>query len=146
MNVDIRDNYGKKKRMMKKALSLILALVMCLSLCACGSGNEENDATTNDGLNKNETANYIGVWKSAHMQFTIEKGGVGRYELPGNTNGIGYYDFTWEVKDEILVITIKGQVAEYKATFELNDAGTSLTILHNGLPTSHQDETEYAKK
>ena len=59
---------------MKKALSLILALVMCLSLCACGGSNEENN------------------------------------------------------------------------TSELNDAGTTLTILHNGLPTSHQDETEYTKK
>lgn len=132
---------------MKKALSLLLALALCLSLYACGSdGNEENNTSTNDGLNRNETANYIGVWKSAHMQFTIEKGGVGRYELPGNTKGIGYYDFTWEVKDELLIITIKGQVAEYNATFELNDAGTTLTILHNGLPTSHQDETEYTKK
>ena len=32
---------------MKKVFSLILALVMCLSLCACGSGSsEENNATT----------------------------------------------------------------------------------------------------
>ena len=36
---------------MKKALSLILALVMCLSLCACGGGNPSiptnNEATQN---------------------------------------------------------------------------------------------------
>lgn len=28
---------------MKKAISLILALVMCLSLCACGSGTQKKD-------------------------------------------------------------------------------------------------------
>lgn len=139
--------YRKSCRKYKKALSIILTIALCLSLCACSSGgNEENNTSTNDALNKNETANYIGVWESAHMQFTIEKGGVGRYELPGNTVGVGYYDFTWEVKDELIIITIKGQVTEYKATFELNDAGTSLTILHNGLPASHQGETEYTKK
>ena len=126
---------------MKRVFSLLLVLVLCLSLCACGGTKE---ATTEPKLDKNETMNYIGVWESAHMRFTIEKGGVGRYELPGNRSG--YYDFTWEVKDEIVIITIKGQVTEYKATFELNDAGTSLTILHNYLPASIVGETEYTKK
>ena len=130
---------------MKKALCLILALMICFPLYACGT-KEETEPTTEYVLDKSDTSNYIGVWESLHMRFTINKGGVGRYELPENTKGIGYYDFTWEVTDELLIITIKSQAAEYKATFELNDKGTSLTLLHNGLPTSHQGETEYTKK
>jgi hypothetical protein len=37
--------YRKKERIMKKAFSLLLALVMCLSLCACG-GEKETVKTT----------------------------------------------------------------------------------------------------
>ena len=38
--------------MMKKTLSLILALVMCLSLCACGGG--KNDTTNSYGGNTSD--------------------------------------------------------------------------------------------
>ena len=33
---------------MKKTISLLLALVMCLSLCSCGGGNDETAPTTNE--------------------------------------------------------------------------------------------------
>ena len=57
---------------MKKALSLILALVLCLSMCACGN-NEQNN--TNDQSNSNETkltvensTTYLKI--GAHAVFT----------------------------------------------------------------------------
>lgn len=123
---------------MKKFLTLLLATIMCVSLCACG-GDE-----TDNGVDRSESSNYVGVWESEHMRFTVNKGGIGRYEQPDTS--FGYFDFTWEVKDEVLVIFITGQISEYKASFELSDDGTSLTILHNGLPGSTVGETTYAKQ
>ena len=40
---------------MKKVLSLILALVMCLSLCACGGGSDNNKDNTNNTSKNPET-------------------------------------------------------------------------------------------
>lgn len=34
----------KEGKQMKKTISLLLALVMCLSLCACGNNTSTNDA------------------------------------------------------------------------------------------------------
>ena len=51
---------------MKKALSLILALVMCLSLCACGGGKQDiqpqkpnSDNTSNDSVSQTEGESLI---------------------------------------------------------------------------------------
>ncbi len=48
---------------MKKALSLILALVMCLSLCACGGGEgsipTDNDTTQNTNSEQNGTTGEV---------------------------------------------------------------------------------------
>lgn len=40
---------------MKKALSLLLALVMCLSLCACGGGSTNNTNTENSTPDTNDS-------------------------------------------------------------------------------------------
>lgn len=48
---------------MKKAISLLLALVMCLSLCACG-GNAE-DETNKQTEATNETVSNENIWNSA---------------------------------------------------------------------------------
>ena len=62
---------------MKKAISLLLALVMCLSLCACGSkkenitpGDNGNSTTTQTDNNTMQSDNntpqsaYVGEWKA----------------------------------------------------------------------------------
>ncbi len=108
---------------MKRTLALFLALLMTLSLCACGGEK---------GIDKSDTSNYIGVWSAEHMRLTVDKGGVGSYAQPGTEYGI--FDFTWEVKDDLLVITISSFLGPSTASFELDDEGTSLTIVHNGLP------------
>lgn len=111
---------------MKNLISLLMVMITCISICACG----------------NDSKKYVGVWESAHMRFTINEGGIGRYErLESDT---GYYDFTWEIKDEILIITIDS-IRKSVSSFELNDDGSSLTILQNGLPTSQPGETIYSK-
>ena len=77
------------------------------------------------------------------MRFTINKGGVGRYEQPNSD--IGFFDFTYEIQDEVMTITIESSVQNYVASFELNDDGTTLTILHNGLPSYYEEETGFVK-
>ena len=131
---------------MKKLLVLVLAAALALSLVACGGGTGDTPSGggENNVIDKSTTDAYIGVWESAHMRFTVNKGGIGRYEQPTST--IGYFDFTYEVKDEVLVITIPSSVTDYTASFELNDEGTALTILQNGLPSYYSEESEFIKK
>ena len=55
---------------MKKAISLLLALVLCLSLCACGGGNSED-------ADLNETAKalpIIGTWECLGDQKVVING------------------------------------------------------------------------
>jgi outer membrane biogenesis lipoprotein LolB len=127
---------------MKKALSILLALVLCLSLCACGGSTAETP--TEKTMDKNDSANYIGVWETKDRRITINKGGVGRYEQPNSD--YGYFDFTWEIKDEVLVITIREIIGDMMATFELDESGTSLTIIQDGLPGYTTEEKVYQKQ
>ena len=56
---------------MKKALSLILALVMCLSLCACGGGSDTPD--TPKATEPPETYYHIGDTVSTNLfSFTLD--------------------------------------------------------------------------
>lgn len=48
---------------MKKALSLILALLMCLSLCACGGGNNTPEETTKNEGNTTATETTATITK-----------------------------------------------------------------------------------
>ena len=68
---------------MKKALSLILALVMCLSLCACGgnstgNGTAGNDNADNTGNSESETTPVLkaedlaGTWSQSFWFFTTD--------------------------------------------------------------------------
>lgn len=127
---------------MKKLWALILAGVLTLSLSSCGgnSGSLENMAAA---IDKNAPESYIGIWESANMRFTISKGGTGRYEQPNSDTG--FFDFTYEIRDEVLTMYLSGAVQNYTASFELSDDGTTLTILHNGLPGYYEGETQFTK-
>lgn len=136
---------------MKKAISLILALVMCLSLCACGGGEsntpntpETTEAPTDAVLDKNDSSNYIGTWETEHSRLTITKGGVGRYEML--TENSGYYDLNWEVKDEVLITQISFMGMEHKAVLEISEDGTTLTVLQLGFPSYVEGEDVFTKK
>ena len=89
---------------MKKALSLILALVICLSLCACdgeestpttehsmsnleqNGGNTEAGDTTEDNLHP---AEYVGEWKN-YRKISSE-GYYGTYRVVFRADGSGSY-------------------------------------------------------
>lgn len=133
---------------MKKVISLILALVLCLSLCACG-GSETPTTDTPDTSNekvmdKNDTSMYIGKWETEHFRITITKGGIGRYE--NLTKSTEYYDLNWEVKDGVLITQISFFGMEHKAVLELNEDGTVLNVIQMGFPAYIDGETEFVKK
>ena len=134
---------------MKKIWALILAFILILALTACGGAQDENAVDNNsdesyiNAIDKNSNESYIGVWESKNMRFTIQKGGVGRYEQPNSD--MGFFDFTYEVEDEVLTMELTGATMDYSASFELNDDGSALTILHNGLPGYYEGETEFIK-
>ena len=97
---------------MKKIIALLLAIVMCLSMCACGT------------TGKNMKDSIVGTWKyyyeltEASVYYenvgdkcvqTIElyKGGTGRiywYNETADHEGSNV-PLTWEIKDDIVNIT-----------------------------------------
>lgn len=132
---------------MKKAISLLLALVLCLSLCACGGESntpETAEASTDAVMDKNDSSNYIGTWETEHSRLTITKGGVGRYEML--TQNSGYYDLNWEVKDEVLITQISFMGMEHKAVLEISEDGASLSVLQLGFPAYVEGEDVFTKK
>lgn len=104
---------------MKKAISLFLALVMCLSLCACGGGNDTPETievptettTQNNGLTEEQV---IGTWEwrtfgeqgpingVTHME--LYEGGTGKGTNSSMTGG-SYYPITWEIKGDVINIS-----------------------------------------
>ena len=136
---------------MKKAISLLLALVLCLSLCACGGGEsntpntpETTETPTDAAMDKNDSSNYIGTWETEHSRLTITKGGVGRYEML--TQNSGYYDLNWEVKDEVLITQNSFMGMEHKAVLEISEDGASLSVLQLGFPSYVEGEDIFTKK
>jgi uncharacterized lipoprotein YehR (DUF1307 family) len=83
-------------RQMKKALSLLLALVMCLSLCACASSNL--------------LADYSGKWvyENGTTTYYLYEDGTFKEESTNSLNGDEEYQGTWEIKNgEIVVHRLK---------------------------------------
>ena len=140
---------------MKKLLALMLAAVLAFSLVACGgdsgagdtntpSGGNNSEPTT-DELDRNETSNYVGVWETEHYRLILNKGGIGRYEIINDKNG-GYYDLTWEVKDEVLVAKNSFFGMENNSVLELSDDTLELSVIQNGFPEYIEGETVFTKQ
>ena len=90
---------------MKKAISLLLVFLLCLSMCACGVDIEE--AVVGTWEYERVGSDYAGgtcVWTDV---LTLYKGGTGRYQqLQDGKPGGGNASATWEIKDGVLNITI----------------------------------------
>lgn len=89
---------------MKKLIALVLALVICFSLCACGSSTSKEEGSTS--IEKD----YIGTWQTEDGEtvFSVYEGGIGSFNGPGNK-----FSFTWEIKGTSLVIDNKRYVTIY---------------------------------
>ena len=84
---------------MKKAISLLLALVMCLSLCACGGGNDAADEKTPKEAVSDRAKSYV------ELTLTARKYKVARATIPYSAvEEIGENEFkfsgTYTAKDE----------------------------------------------
>jgi len=151
---------------MKKAIIILLALVMVLSLVACGGGSQQSNGSASSntpqetakqtenvittevslGLDKNDIASYLGNWKTDHIVMTFNKGGIGQYQEYNQGKVNSSYDFTYEVKDEIVVITIDSMMGKQISSFELNEDGTTLHIIQNGLPVQDVGGPDFVKE
>lgn len=70
---------------MNKAISLILALVLCLSLCACGGNNDSTETTKAPTPEKA----IVGEWKSLD-------GAITAFHEDGTGTAPNGYDFSWK--------------------------------------------------
>ena len=86
---------------MKKAMSLVMALVMCLSLCACGSKSSNEQGMADLGHNVGNSgagetredilhpAEYVGEWKN--WRKISSEGDYGTYRVVFYADGSGSY-------------------------------------------------------
>ena len=123
---------------MKKLLALILAAALALSLVACGGGSGAGDTNTPSGggedstqqtIDKDSTSTYVGDWvydtgKGNITTYHFIKGGTGYYEQ--STRNDSKWQFTWEVKDSVVVTTRNALGTTFLSTFEIDDSGSNL--------------------
>ena len=135
---------------MKKLLVLLLVVVMCLSLVACGGNNSETATIkqeTNDVFEKNDTSKYLGVWENTKSRLTITKGGIGKLEFLAaidNPNA-SFMQLSWEIKDDVLVVKSTLEGYEFSSVYELNEDASSLKVIQSGWPDL-EDGNMYDKK
>lgn len=121
---------------MKKIVTVLLMCVCMMGLVACGNSDKKDDNAGLD-LDKNSTSAYIGTWeydsgKGNVITFYFEKGGIGKYTQSTKENTT--WDFTYEVKDEVVVLSRKAVGSEFVASYELNDDGTVLSYITGDMP------------
>ena len=119
---------------MKKLLALILAAALALSLVACGSGSGAGDTNTPSEEDtpivvKESATTYVGDWvydtgKGNIITYHFIKGGTGYYEQ--STQKDSQWQFTWEVKDGVVITTHNALGTTFLNTFEIDDEGINL--------------------
>ena len=123
---------------MKKALSLLLALLMCLSLCACGSKNKNitpgdngNNTTTQSDNNTPQSA-YVGEWKANVL---VGNSGNGREYAVAviqlNADGTGTYsenEITWEYSAEQNTINFTVLKTNTSGAFQIKTTDGKITL------------------
>ena len=134
---------------MKKFLSLLLALVMCISLIACGNNSNQSEPTSNDATvsEKSEKDKYIGVWENTKCRLTITKGGVGKLEFLAaiDNPSASFMQLNWEIKDDVLIAKSVLNGYEFSSVYELNEDASSLSVIQSGWPDL-EDGNAYEKK
>lgn len=88
-------------------------------------------------IDKNSSSAYIGKWeydtgKGNVITFTFEKGGIGKYEQ--STKEDSYWDFTYEIKEEVIILTRNAIGTTFLGSYELNDDGTKLSYISGNMP------------
>lgn len=134
---------------MKKALSLLLALVLCLSLCACGDKNdatmmnESSGQSSSDtaGTTINEQSSIVGQWLAiadSELSFTFREDHSGTLLQDGST-----YSFNWKYDEALSSYCIVLSEVIY-AKIEVADGVVQLTLSSNSAVFVRPDDYEAA--
>ena len=95
---------------MKKILALILALVLCFGLCACGSSNVGTNGTPNK--QDDATQEYVGEWKANIVDISFGAATVYKVAvITLNADGTASYrekSATWEYKNGTIHLAVTG--------------------------------------
>ena len=133
---------------MKKILSLLLALAMCISLVACGNNDNQVEPTSNDTniSEKSEKDKYIGVWEYVGEissdsdryphQMKVYKGGSGeRVIVDKNNSEPIILPFSWEINDDVFNMIVSDFGETNKMGF----------VIEDGILTSVNGEYKFEK-
>lgn len=131
---------------MARKLFAIFTLCVCMLLSACGSNNDaEIQEEQQQEIDKNSSSAYIGKWvydtgKGNVITFTFEKGGIGKYEQSAKEES--YWDFTYEIKEEVIILTRNAIGTTFLGSYELNDDGTKLSYISGDMPSGVYKKVE----
>lgn len=116
---------------MKKLIALLLAVVMCLSLCACGSNAEKDASSTGASTNSqsagggesNSQAAIVGEWKAVSTDASI----VFNEDGTGMLNYGSKQDFTWKFDEDLACYMIAASQT-YNTSIQTEDGIESITL------------------
>lgn len=122
---------------MKKGISLILVLVMCLSLCACGEKQEQIIATNNSTESFKTDGEYtiddlIGVWHSEDSQqvLFVNPDITSRYNFAPNSSSMDDRDYQMEINGDMVAYSRLGkfQIARVNDVLRLSCIETGKVV------------------
>ena len=98
---------------------------------------EESNAEQQETIDKSSSSSYIGKWqydtgKGNIITFIFEKGGIGKYEQ--STKESSSWEFTYEIKEDVIVLTRNAIGTSFVASYELNNDGTELNYVSGDMP------------
>ncbi len=140
---------------MKKVISLLLALVMCLSLCACGETWEEKDEKEEKLAVGNTASTDLAEFTLENAQFTYYVDGTtkdGNFLAPTDDPDKSFYTaslghcyvsltFTLTSKDRGNHISFAGTFADWDPNFEVAYSGESYPV--RGFDSRDNDGSDY---
>ena len=108
---------------------LMACLVLFLFLYLLDKDNKEYieqlEQEEQQTIDKNSSSSYIGKWqydtgKGNIITFTFEKGGIGKYAQ--STKEDSAWEFTYEIKEDVIVLTRNAIGTTFIASYELESA------------------------
>lgn len=125
---------------MKRAIALTLALVLCLSLCACGgtdpsSSNDTSESATGES-STDELKQYTGIWSTSTTALYLYEDGVALFveDQSGDTSlmttDATHFSGTWDIRDGYIIFYHEKTYGSTFSTYAIND-GTLVDCLGN---------------
>lgn len=93
---------------MKKAISLLLALMLCLPLCACGDGATENEDYSGKWVREEWTNTTTGA--VVNVTVYLYEDGTFKEETNNSVEGYSEYHGTWKVEKDTIILNFLKKV------------------------------------